>query len=194
MLNKLAVKLSNRLLYNNVISADLLDIYVYGFELIISSLINTLVVLLSGVLLNKFIQTITFLFVFILLRSFSGGYHADTYIKCSIATFSIYAMVMLLANYLPVPWFAFLVLGAIGVLMLAWMAPIKNPNKRLTLSKIRKFKIISLVIFLLFVSAGMLLCQQSSSISSVIFFTLVSDLMLMLIKNKKERRKQNEGT
>ena len=49
MLNKMAIKLSNRLLHNKVITEDVLDVYVYGFELIISSLVNTLVIILAGI-------------------------------------------------------------------------------------------------------------------------------------------------
>ena len=118
MLNKMAKKLSNRLLKNEVITEDVIDVYVYGFELIISSLVNTLVIILAGSLLGEIVQTMSFLFVFILLRSFTGGYHANTYTKCSIVTFSTYVTVLLLSHYINIPKFAYMILLILGVIIL----------------------------------------------------------------------------
>lgn len=193
MLNKMAMKLSDRLLRNGVITEDILDIYVYGFELIISSLTNIITVLLVGILINRFFQTLAFLFVFILLRSFSGGYHANTYVKCSIVTFSTYALVLLVSNFLIVPKMVYLALLLIGFVILCIFAPIKNPNKELTVMKARIFKVLSASIFTLLVTAGMFLKESLTSISNVIFFTLVSVLLLLFVKNKRERRKSNES-
>lgn len=193
MLNKMAKKLSNRLLKNEVITEDVIDVYVYGFELIISSLVNTLVIILAGSLLGEIVQTMSFLFVFILLRSFTGGYHANTYTKCSIVTFSTYVTVLLLSHYINIPKFAYMILLILGVIILAIFAPIKNPNKQLTELKIRIFKILSLFIFIMFITVGILLIDRNSSISNVIYFALMSVLFLLFIKEKKERRTQNEG-
>jgi accessory gene regulator B len=193
MLNKMAKKLSNRLLKNEVITEDVIDVYVYGFELIISSLVNTLVIILAGSLLGEIVQTMSFLFVFILLRSFTGGYHANTYTKCSIVTFSTYVTVLLLSHYINIPKFAYMILLILGVIILAIFAPIKNPNKQLTELKIRIFKILSLFIFIMFITVGILLIDWNSSISNVIYFALISVLFLLFIKEKKERRTQNEG-
>lgn len=193
MLNKMAIKLSNRLLQNEVITEDVIDVYVYGFELIISSLVNTLVIILAGSLLSKIVQTVSFLFVFILLRSFTGGYHANTYTKCSIVTFSTYATVLLLSHYINISKFAYMTLLILGAIILAIFAPIKNPNKQLTELKIRIFKILSLFIFIMFITVGILLIDRNLSISNVIYFALMSVLFLLFIKEKKERRTQNEG-
>ena len=185
MLNKMAVRLSKRLLSHQVITEDILDIYVYGFELIISSLISTTLILLIGLLLNMFFPTVAFLVVFILLRSFSGGYHAKTYAWCSLITLGTYITVLTLSKFLDVPWIAYWILAGVGLGLLMILAPIENPNKQLSFAQKRKFKIISCIIFALFVSVGICLKEIVTQVSDVIFFTLVSDLFLLFMKNKK---------
>ena len=59
--------------------------------------------------------------------------------------------------------------------------------------KIRIFKILSVLAFIVFITAGMLLIGRISSISNVIYFTLMSVLFLLFLKNKNERRNKNEG-
>jgi len=49
-------------------------------------------------------------------------------------------------------------------------------------------KIISVMIFVVAFSIGVLLNNMSKPISDVIFFTLLADIILLFIKNKDERR------
>lgn len=79
MLNKMAVKITDKLVMKKIVSDDMADIYIYGFELLISFFFSTIGVLIIGIILGRFLQTLMFLATFILLRSFTGGYHANTY-------------------------------------------------------------------------------------------------------------------
>ena len=76
--------LSKRIAFLVCEKTDLLplEIYVYGFELIISSIVETGALLLVGFLISKFVETILFLVSFSSIRFFSGGYHANSYFKC----------------------------------------------------------------------------------------------------------------
>ena len=56
-----------------------LDIYIYGFELLVSSVIETISLLLIGLCTEKLIDTIIFIISFSSIRVFSGGYHANSY-------------------------------------------------------------------------------------------------------------------
>ena len=78
MLNKMAVKITDKLVLKKIVSDDMADIYIYGFELLISFFFSTIGVLIIGIILGRFLQTLMFLATFILLRSFTGGYHANT--------------------------------------------------------------------------------------------------------------------
>ena len=56
----------------------------YGIEVTISTLLNCLIVFLIGIFFNMFAESIVFLAAFTPLRIYSGGYHADTYLKCNL--------------------------------------------------------------------------------------------------------------
>ena len=193
MLNKIAVNLSKRLLSHNMITEETFDIYVYGFELLISSLFSTVTVLLIGSILGKILQTLAFLITFILLRSCTGGYHANTYFLCSLVTFSSFGLVLTLSELLFIPIYVYLLFALSGVVIVLLFAPVENPNKKLTDKKRIRFKIVSFILFVIIVSFGICIKNVAESVSNVIFFALLADIILLFIKNKKGRRITNEG-
>lgn len=191
MLNKMAVKITDKLVLKKIVSDDMADIYIYGFELLISFFSSTIGVLIIGIILGRFLQTLMFLATFILLRSFTGGYHANTYAVCSIVTFSLFGMVLLLAKFVFVPLYLYPILGLIGTVIMVWQVPIEHPNKKLSDDQKRKYKVISLMLFLIFIAAGWLFCYFGSPLGAIVFYTLIADIMLLFFKSRKERRKHS---
>lgn len=191
MLNKMAVKITDKLVLKKIVSDDMADIYIYGFELLISFFFSTIGILIIGIILGRFLQTLMFLATFILLRSFTGGYHANTYAVCSIVTFSLFGIVLLLAEFVFVPLYLYPILGLIGTIIMVWQVPIEHPNKKLSNDQKRKYKVISLVLFLMFIAAGWLFCYFGSLLGAIVFYTLIADIMLLFFKSRKERRKQS---
>lgn len=187
MLNRIAVSLSKKLLSSNTISEEMFDIYVYGLELLISSLFSTTVVLLIGILSGCILETIAFLITFILLRSFTGGFHANTYLLCSVVTFSTFSIVLLLSKFVSIPFYSYLILGVVGLGIITWLAPVENPNKVLTEKKKIRCKITSVILFVMLIFVGILVIQQLPSVSSVIFFTLLADMILIFINYRKRK-------
>ena len=139
MLYKLSARLADRLFNHGVIAEEDKDIYVYGFQLLISFLFSTSLVLLIGAVLGKIAETLAFLIVYILLRSFSGGYHANSYAVCTIVTVSVYLIVILMSSLVNVNLIAYLSLFILGIILLALMAPVRHPNKKIS-SKFSYFK------------------------------------------------------
>ena len=191
MLNKMAVKITDKLVLKKIVSDDMADIYIYGFELLISFFFSTIGVLIIGIILGRFLQTLMFLATFILLRSFTGGYHANTYAVCSIVTFSLFGIVLLLAEFVFVPLYLYPILGLTGTVIMVWQVPIEHPNKKLSDDQKRKYKVISLMLFLMFIAAGWLFCYFGSPLGAIVFYTLIADIMLLFFKSRKERRKHS---
>ena len=191
MLNKMAVKITDKLVLKKIVSDDMADIYIYGFELLISFVFSTISVVIIGLILGRFLQTLMFLTTFILLRSFTGGYHANTYAMCSFVTLSLFGVVLLLTEFVFVPLYLFPILGLIGTVIMLWQVPIEHPNKKLSDIQKRKYKVISLFLFWMFTVAGGLFCYFGSSLSASVFYTLIADIMLLFIKSRKGRRKQS---
>lgn len=180
MLSKTANYLARRLLNNNIIKEDSYDIYVYGFELLISFLFSTFLVIVSGIIIGKPLETLAFLVVFIFLRSYSGGYHAKKYSICTIVTLGVYAAVILLSSFVNVNIMFYLLLGIVGFILLFLWAPIENPNKEITDKRKILYKWISILLFVIFLVVGILFIQLHPLISNAVFFTLCADIILML--------------
>lgn len=192
MLNKIATKITKTMLASKIIAEDMFDIYVYGVELLLSFLFNTTIIMIAGILLGRILQTLLFLLIFVLLRSFTGGYHANTYGVCTFVTFLVYGGVLLLSELFVSSLLFYGVLTIVGVALLLALVPIEHPNKKITEKKKRKYKHISLVLFLIFITVGALLCHADLQLNAVVFFTLTADLLLLFVKNRKKGENKHE--
>ncbi len=83
MIKKLSTLISNQFVKRNIISEDAQDVYTYGVEITISSLIGFILVTTIGIIFKSLMQAIIFYVIFVALRSITGGYHASTYLKCN---------------------------------------------------------------------------------------------------------------
>ncbi len=61
-----------------------MEIYQYGFEIIISTTIGFLITLLIGFLFQMKLLSVLYYGIFVLIRQLTGGYHADSYLKCNL--------------------------------------------------------------------------------------------------------------
>lgn len=126
----------------NVITDDqeVQDFYRYGIEISISSLLNIILVLSVGVLIHHVLESIIFLSLFILIRSFTGGYHADTYFRCNLLMCVTFVSTTFV-NYVTLDNITLPI--AIGLICLTEAAvlilgPIENKNKPIDASKRKK--------------------------------------------------------
>ena len=124
MEHTIAMKLSNFLLSNKIISEEYFEVYVYGNELLLSFVLSTSIILVIGLLLNRFIQTLLFLLIFILARRYTGGYHSNTYFKCKLATVTTYLSVLTLSEYTSFKRIHIIVLLVVGLAIIISMGPI----------------------------------------------------------------------
>ncbi|HHX11968.1 MAG TPA: hypothetical protein GX731_04040, partial [Clostridiales bacterium] len=90
MLYVLSTRLVDILLNNKIIKEKERDIYAYGFQIIISSMIGILIVGAIGLIFIRFIESVLFLVVFISIREYTGGYHAKTFLSCSVIFISMF--------------------------------------------------------------------------------------------------------
>ena len=81
MLNNIATKISSIIIQKCRLSSDLIKIYTYGCELLISTGLGMMSVFLISCLLERPLSGIIFLIVFVSLRLYCGGLHASTYLS-----------------------------------------------------------------------------------------------------------------
>lgn len=191
MLEKVSDRIAALLVSQGIIPEEDSDIYSYGLALIISFLFNTVVMLIVGALVHRFIETLLFLAVFVLLRSFTGGYHADTFLKCMLITFSTYALVIALSS-IEVITPIYLSCLAIGFVIVLFTAPVEHPNKEISERKKVHHKITSSVMYIVFSVIGILVNNCNTRFKSVIFFALLADIVLLFIKESTKGEMRND--
>ena len=87
MISHISEQMLQYLLKSRVIndSDEEKEYYRYGIEITISSLLNIILIIGIGIIFRNVFESIIFLSFFMLIRQFTGGYHADTYFKCNLS-------------------------------------------------------------------------------------------------------------
>lgn len=148
MINKLSLKLAKKFIKHQNLQYNKVEIYRYGFFVILSNLLLFLITIVIGIALDILLSSIVFYFSFFIIRQFAGGYHASTETKCEIiSTISIFiclAIVRLLKSYDFRTPLLFIVL--IAVISIALFCPLDTPEKPLSEKEFKYFRKISWVI------------------------------------------------
>ena len=153
MIHTIAQKTADIFCRQNVADEEKKEIYIYGIELLVSSLIGAVLILGISIGIGKIWSGVVFLSVFILVRQYTGGYHADTYVRCNAAFVLTYLLTVGIWIFCRVHdlkvavWF--ILLGA--YIIMAVLAPVENKNKPLDDEEVKKYKWKSIVIYSAFI-------------------------------------------
>lgn len=196
MITTMSRKIADFLMREKTIEKEYLEVYVYGIELCLSSIISILILIFISVILNRVIEGFLFYIIFCVTRLFCGGYHAKSYAGCK-TVFMAALVVVLILNEMPKEIFSnlWLILWSYYALVVLGFAPIENENKPLEETEKKKYKIISFLLSFFWLALEGLLYVLHSKYLRIIPITLALIATLMLLEiNKKilERRGKNE--
>ncbi len=87
MIHELSVRLANKLTDKNTVRedysySDRVEIMAYGIECLITTSIPIIFYLILSAIMNIFLPMLIWLFSFLLLRNYIGGFHASTNFRC----------------------------------------------------------------------------------------------------------------
>ena len=183
MITSLARYIAVFLFKNNIIDGEKLDIYIYGFEIIISSSINITMAIILGILLSQLVECFIFLISFILLRKYCGGYHASTYLKCNII-FAINIVIVMLALKIGITADIYIhyILCLISIIVFWFFAPVENKYKPLNSDEKKKYRKLAIMIGSFFIFISSVLRCISLSFSVIINMTLISVAVAMVVE------------
>lgn len=189
-------KIADFLVREKTIEKEYLEVYVYGIELCLSSIISILLLIFTSIILNRVIEGFLFYIIFCVTRLFCGGYHAKSYAGCKMV-FLTALVVVLILNEMPQEIFSnlWLILWSYYALVVLGFAPVENENKPLEETEKKKYKIISILLSFFWLALEGLLYVLHSKYLRIIPITLALIATVMLWEiNKKilERRGKNE--
>lgn len=131
MIRLLARKISHYYIEKGIIDEIKVNILSYGFELLISTIINFFIIFCIAYIFDIVIETILFLISFIPLRLTAGGYHAKHHWSCILGFQASYCIIAFFLKLLPskcIYWYTILSI-TVTVFLLFLYAPIEPVNK-----------------------------------------------------------------
>lgn len=191
MITKLSHIIADFFIRKKIVPEEQREIYEYGFELSISSVIGITLVLAIGLISGKFWESVVFYIVFCFTRLFTGGFHAPNHLLCKLTFSSILLAVLVLARLLHgIEDYYWFVLHFYSMVIVCQFAPIENPNKELTMRQKVKCKVISIIAMAVWLAVMFLFRFLDSKLDHIVALTLFFVSNLMLLGNYYERRKK----
>ena len=191
----LSEKLTDYVIKTGVISEESYAIYQYGFQIGIEMLSCFLVCLGIGIYLRMIPEFLVFTGSFILLRTYAGGLHLNSFTRCFICSVFVQTLVLLISKQytilLPIAWV--IILG--GSILIWRIAPVENINRELDIDekvhcKRVTVKVLSGIIAFVLVCTLLGMDNMVSLISVTILIVLISQYIgIEKYKIEKKRGK-----
>ena len=181
LLAKLSQKIGDDLVRSNVIEAEDAEIYIYGINQILVSVLNVLSALIIGLILGTFFEVVVFMAAYIPLRIFAGGYHAKTPLRCYIFSVIMLIIVSLGMKYLYMADWVYYVILAVAALMILVLSPVEDKNKPLDDLEYKVYKRRAIIIAAIELTISILLKLiglDSLFIAAVYSFTALSFMIV----------------
>ena len=194
MLELTAKKIAQYLVSCKEISLDdEVECYKYGIEVVLSSLLNALLVLIIGLITNHFVDSITFFIVFATIRQFTGGYHADTYFRCNLYLCILFALLLAVYDVLKTYNYLYILLSMnfVSMLIISIFSPVENKNKLIEEKRKFELKLKAVLISLIVSVISIIMHCWSIKYGILLSCTLLLISMLIIAGKIKERRKIN---
>ena len=129
-------------LVTKVVDESKADAYVYGYELLISSVVSILLVILISIICGDVRYSLSFLIGFIPQRIYIGGYHATSHTRCYLA-FTGLALICILLSKVIAANNLFRIITTVALLGISiFFSPIEAKNKPLGKKKRLSYKMI----------------------------------------------------
>lgn len=176
------------------------DVYVYGCEVLCSVLLNIIVVCAVGVIFRNLFGCMVFFASFAIVRHFSGGYHANTHLKCNlillINCIAVMEMITLAVMYRMLGNVLSCLAMVFAVVVIYKFAPMDNENKEIPMEKRKGLKQKSVIVVLVLELSACCLWLIEKHISVSILMGLLSaadSLVMKYIIMRREKRDEKES-
>jgi len=123
----------------------------FGIGILLSKMLNLITEIIIGCLFSMLAETVIFLLAFSFLRSYAGGFHASSSLKCYVSSSAIMAVALLIIRYADMP-IANVAFALFGTLLCLIFAPVGSRNKPLDSVEKAVYRKRTLIILLLILS------------------------------------------
>lgn len=131
MFHKISERIIAYVIKNNALDKGKAEEYIYGLEISLSVLASYLSVILIGILMGMLWQSALYLFIFVTVRRFAGGFHFKSQVICYLSTCVISAIALLIIKYTENSVMLYSIIMAISTLVLLIVSPVPAIEKPL---------------------------------------------------------------
>ncbi len=194
-MERLSEKLTDYIIKTGVVSEESYAIYQYGFQIGIEMLSCFLVCLGIAIYLRMIPEFLVFTGSFMLLRTYAGGLHLNSFTRCFICSVFVQTLVLLISKQctilLPIAW----VIIFCGSILIWENAPVETVNRELDTDEKAHCKKVTVKVLsgIMAFALACMLCGMDNMVSLIavtILVVLISQYIGMeKYKIEKNRRK-----
>lgn len=195
MFYKTSVYIADILEQQNKFAPEDKEVYRYGIQQGLNLTLNILTTIIIGVLCGMVYPSLMFLICYMPLRSFCGGYHAKTHLRCYIYSVIMITCILLVAKYTSFNIVLYEILVLISLIIILLLAPVEDENKKLDNVEKRVFRkrayiiaFLEVLLYHLFLFMHLMNCCK---IISTALFSLSILMIIGAIKNYIRRKHMN---
>ncbi len=191
MMKRLSEKLTQFVIDSGAISKESYAVYQYGFQIGLEMLSCLVVCSVIAVYLRMIPEFIALTVFFMLLRSFAGGVHLNSFWKCFICSVTVQTSVLVLNDL-----HRFSIRNAWGIIILSSvlifkLSPVQNINRELDNDeKAHSKKVVMKILSVLLIFSGCCTLINSNKMVSLMAFIVLTILISQcvgIVKYKIER-------
>lgn len=198
----MATTITDYFIKNNVIMVDKKEVYIYGFEVLLSSMVYIAILIGLSIITNTFLESIIFFIGFYIYRTLAGGYHARTYLKCHFLFLTNHLAFIILYKLYP----SLLVINLsytfvlVSVIFLFLFAPVDMPQKPFVKTEKMRFTSYCRIYgTILLVTSSLLVLMRMHNSYNILFcfavgsFSAAISLLSAKIIYRKEKTNHEKG-
>ena len=175
--------LSHRLVERGIIKEEEQEIYQFGIRNGMIILLNVLTAFLIGLITEKLLIVAVFTVSFMVLRSYTGGYHSDSRIFCYIGSnLVLFIPIYTESLFVKTEDIILYILLAIAVSIIMVFSPMHSKNRKLDKAEQKQFgKRARVIIVVQIIILGILWYGGVTSYSYAIYSSICITAVFMLI-------------
>lgn len=188
MIQKIIDRIIEKQVKKRTIAFEEINIYKYGYILMFEVVVNVILAFMIGMIFKSLGVVLFFLGMYIPLRSFCGGWHADTLWKCTfISNFILVIEILCIRSveqYTNI--FVLLVIFLVSVMIVIYVAPVETSAKKISKEEsIRYKKKIRIIILVQIIIMTILVMLELKNYVFVVTYVYIVQVILLLLEKIK---------
>ena len=173
-------KIYNYLIDNNITIEK--DVFNYGFEFFYSYFIYFLFIIPISIFNNTLISMILFIILYIPIRKNIGGFHMKNKYYCIILSAFVTLLAPYASNYIPINYSSAIFIIVMNFILYIIFVPVDCKEKILSNNEKRFYKLLSLILHLIYSSALILMRSKNMQFlfQIIYYIELVSTFSICL--------------